>query len=107
MLADIPALALLAFAAAIVLLPAASIAYLFGGRGLVVALVGLALTSAYLIAGVLYGRPSDNSTGMEGIVIVVAPLFWIGAAICSGLVFLGMRALGWLPRQRRARSEKP
>lgn len=81
--------------------PAFILALVFGGRGVIGGLlVALALIAAYLFWGFALGG-IEFTTGMEGIAIFLFPFWWCVAAVWSGLIYLVILLLGWLPRQAK------
>lgn len=79
-----PLFSLLLVLLCISVIPAAVIAWIWGGRGVLYACAALGLATIALLAW--FALTADFSTGMEGLAFVVWPLLYI--AVCFG-AFLG------------------
>lgn len=81
-------------------LPAVVMSIFFGGRGVLIGLIALLVAvMGYLFWGfVLAGVSMD--TGLEGLALFVLPMFWMVFSAWSGLVYVLVRWLGYLPHQR-------
>ena len=100
---DIPVIQVAFIVVLCVTVPVLVLLLIFGGRGLLWG-VGLAFAgiAAYLFWGFVLGGISF-STGMEGLALVIWPFIWVAGSIWAALLYLVVKACGWLPDQRRHR----
>jgi hypothetical protein len=85
-------------------LPLLVVAFLFGGRGLLVVLA----FGAVALAGFLYQlayHPAPDATGMEVIALIVLLFTLAVAGVLSVGAYLLLAGLRWLPRQRRRKGD--
>ena len=103
MLGDIPVVPIFALAGFLAIAPALLISIFFGARGVVAAILLIAVVAAGYLLWFATLSDRSNWTGMEGIALVVVPVMVLAAGVCGAFGYALVHVVGLLPHQRRAR----